>query len=253
MADAAAGPQGLTPRQQASRDVQTLVRCALTASLATFDRSTGHPYVSLVTVATAPDGAPVLLLSKLARHTRNLMADGRASLLFDGTQGTADPLAGGRATLLGRIAPTVDPTDRRRFIARHEASAVYADFQDFAFYKLVPGHAHFIGGFGRIVELDASEFLIDVRSSAPLIEAEPEIVAHMNRDHAEAVALYATALLGEQPGCWRMTGIDPAGADLLDGRCARRLNFENMLATAGDARRALADLAGAARGASPRR
>ena len=251
MPDQPSIPNVQTPDPATIRDVQNIVRRALTASLATLDQSTGHPYASLVTVATAPDGAPVLLLSTLARHTRNLLADARVSLLFDGTEGTGDPLAGGRVTFIGRIEPTQDPTDRRRFLARHETAAGYADFQDFSFYKLKAEKAHFIGGFGRIIELQSNAFLTDVSGSARLIAAEPDIIAHMNQDHADAIALYATELLHASPGVWRMTGIDPTGTDLLLGRCTQRLNFEKMLESLGDARRVLADLAAAARGASP--
>lgn len=133
------------------------------ASLATLDRETGHPYASLVTVALDGEGRPVLLLSALARHTRNLEADRRASLLFEPTSSASgDPLAGGRVTVVGRVA-AVDPAEpgfdevRARFLAHNPEAEGYAGFSDFRFYRLEIVTAHFIGGFGRIVEVSAAD------------------------------------------------------------------------------------------------
>src|SRR5262245_22754268 len=113
-----------------------LVRSTLKGSLATLDRETGHPYASLVLVATEPDGAPILLISKLALHTRNLDKDLRASLLIDGTSGLGDPLTGGRVTLMGEARPTSSGTAMRRFLARHPSAESYAAFTDFGVYRL---------------------------------------------------------------------------------------------------------------------
>lgn len=223
-----------------------MVRRGLTAALATFDRATGHPYVSLVLVATTPAGEPLLLLSGLARHTHNLRANSRASLLFDGTSGSADPLAGGRATLIGRVLSRDGAWARDRFLSRHPSASAYADFADFGFHALAVQGAHFIGGFGRIVELTAADVLIATAGAETLLAAEPEIVAHMNQQHAAAVAHYATEVLGEPVDAWRMTGIDPEGADLVAGARTTRLSFAGRAATPQDARRELAHLAGAA-------
>jgi heme iron utilization protein len=232
-------------------EVRGIVRRALSASLATVDQATGFPYASLVLVACAPDGAPVLLLSQLARHTRNLLADARASLLFDGTAGSADPLAGGRVTLIGRIVPCGDPAIRCRFLRRHPSAAGYADFQDFGFYVMVPDRAHYVGGFGRIVELLAGEVLIETSGAEALLAVETEFLANANADHADTIGRCATRLLREPAGQCLMTGIDPEGMDLLAGRRAVRLTFAKRLRTPADARQALAHLAHAVRGASP--
>ena len=138
------------PRHRAS-----LIRTALKASLATLDRATGHPYASLILVATEPDGAPVFLISRLALHTRNLEKDPRASLLIDGTGGLGDPLTGGRLTLMGEARPSASPTALRRFLARHPSAEGYAGFADFSIYALEVASGHYIGGFGRIVDLAA--------------------------------------------------------------------------------------------------
>src|ERR1043166_6208788 len=130
-----------------------LIRTALKASLATLDRDTGHPYASLILVATEPDGTPVFLISRLALHTRNLEKDPRASLLIDGTGGLGDPLTGGRLTLMGEARPSDSPTARRRFLARHPSAEGYAGFADFSIYALVVASGHYIGGVGRNVRL----------------------------------------------------------------------------------------------------
>lgn len=147
----------------AAEEAARLMSQAGKASLATLERGTGHPYVSLVTVALDCEGRPLMLLSALARHTRNLEADGRASLLFEPTSlASGDPLAGGRVTVVGRV-DMVDPADpsfddvRARFLAHNPEAEGYAGFSDFRFYRLEIVTAHFIGGFGRIVEVSASE------------------------------------------------------------------------------------------------
>ena len=103
--------------------------------------------------------------------------------------------------------------------------------------------AHFIGGFARIVDLPAAALSTDISDATGLIEAEADIVAHMNEDHADALSLYATVVAKCAPGDWRMTGIDPEGIDLLHRSNSARIEFPTRVATPGDARRALAALA----------
>lgn len=235
------------PPASASLATRTLVRKALKATLATLDRTSGHPYASLVTIATNPAGAPLLLISKLALHTQNLMADQRASLLCDGTGLEGDPLANGRVTLIGHVRPTTDTTARRRFLARHPEAEMYASFADFAFYELELERAHYIGGFGRIVDLSPQDLLLDTSAAHDLIEAEPDIVAHMNADHTETLELYATAICSAARGPWRMTGIDPEGFDIVrDGACHRVL-FLDPVFSANQSRTAFKGLADLAR------
>ncbi|MGD9743789.1 MAG: HugZ family protein [Hyphomicrobium sp.] len=121
------------------------------ATLATSLADSGNwPYASLVLIATDRDGAPLLLLSELAEHTRNLAKDPRASLLVDGTGGLDNPLTGARATLLGRVSPTADAEALERFIARHSTARIYAGFRDFRCYRFEIERAHLVAGFGRI-------------------------------------------------------------------------------------------------------
>ena len=225
MSEHASAPEhGPKPRREpsAAEASRGLVRSALKGALATLEPGSGLPYASLVTVATEPDGTPLLLLSRLAVHTRNILADARASLMIDGTGLDGDPLAGGRVTLIGRVEPTGSPTARGRFLARHPGAAMYVDFTDFRFFALRPERAHFIGGFGRIVDLPANDLVHPVHGAERLVEAEAEIVAHMNEDHADTLRLYATALLDGPDAEWRLIGVDPDGCDLLaDGRGLR--------------------------------
>ena len=230
---------------------KSLLRTALKGALATLSKGSGHPYASLVLTATDSDGTPLLLISRLALHTQNLTADPRASLLIDGTgPGTdapADTMAGVRVTLIGTARPTESKTARARFLARHASAKGYADFPDFGFYALDLQSAHFIGGFGRIVDLSPSDLLVPLAGAEALVESEPGIVAHMNADHADALELYATRLLGAERGAWRMTGIDPEGCDLVLGARGLRLPFTLRVSNADAARAELVRLVGLAR------
>ncbi len=228
-------------------DARGLVRRALKASLATLDPGTGYPYASLIIVANDPSGAPTLLISNLARHTRNLVNDNRASILVDGTGATGDPLQGARVTLFGLAEKTDDPAVRRRFLARHPEAEFYAGFPDFSFWRLKVEGAHYIGGFGRIVDLKPEHLLIDTASAEPLLAAEADILEHMNADHADAVQLYATLLAGGAEGVWRMTGIDPEGCDLISEGDTRRILFAAPIATPTQAREELVRLTNEAR------
>ncbi len=231
---------------------KSLTRAALKGSLATVQKPSAHPYASLVLTATDSDGTPVFLISKLALHTQNLQNDCRASLLIDatgaGTDPNADPMEGARITLIGEVQPTQSATARARFLARHPKAQGYADFADFGFYALRPQRAHFIGGFGKIVDIEGGDLLVPLAGAEDLVAAEPGIVSHMNADHADAILFYATKLLGAPSGPWRMTGIDPEGCDLVLGARGLRLNFGGRITSAAAARAELVRLVGVARG-----
>jgi putative heme iron utilization protein len=218
---------------------RSLVRRGLKAALATLDRGSGHPYASLVTMATEPDGTPIFLISRLALHTQNLLADRRASLLIDGTDDEGDPLAGARVTVMGQASPETSSTARSRFLARHPAAASYVHFDDFAFYRLKLEWAHFVGGFGRITRLGPAELILLMGDTADLVASEAEIVAEVNRDRSREVELLATRLAAGPPGPWRLTGIDPAGLDLMFGGHTRRVEFSSPVKTAEAAKRQL--------------
>ena len=223
-----------------------LLREARSGALATLADGSGDPYCSLVNVATSADGSPLLLISQLALHTRNIVADARVSLMLDERK-AGDPLEGGRVMLAGTAAPDTDEATRRRYLARHPDAEMFVGFRDFAFYRIALSRAHLVAGFGRIIDLSADEILTDVGEAQTLLEAEADVCAHMNADHADALRLYATKLLGAPEGEWRCVGCDPEGLDLQCDRMARRLTFSRPANSPGALRQALKQLADRAR------
>jgi putative heme iron utilization protein len=222
-----------------------LLRATDRASLATLDAD-GWPFASLALLAVDHDAAPLLLISDLAEHSKNLQRDPRVSLLVDGTAGLEEPLTGARVTLLGRAERMAEPRLKARFVARHPGAALYADFKDFAIWRVAIERGHLVAGFGRIHWIAGAD-LLDEPAPA-LIEAEPGILAHMNADHGAAVDLYARALLGRDGAGWRLTGVDAEGCDLRLGGGVARLDFPARIADAQGARAALVALAERARG-----
>ncbi len=224
-----------------------LLRATRAGTLATLDRNSGHPFASLVNVATGLDGSPIILVSRLSTHTANLERDGRASVLL-AAGGKGDPLAHPRLTVLGEfVRRDDDPRLRRRFLARHPKSELYAGFADFSFWRMTVVAAHLNGGFARAADLTAQDVLTDLDGADGLIAAEESAVAHMNADHADAAALYATKLVGGAEGDWRVTGVDPEGLDLALGDATLRLSFPHRITDAASLRSVLKDLAERAR------
>jgi putative heme iron utilization protein len=243
----AQAPADFDPKTEA----KSLLRASRAGSLATLDRNTGHPFASLVNVATDVDGSPLILISRLSTHTANLEVDGRASILLAST-GKGDPLAHPRLTLIGSFAQMKrdsadEPRVRRRFLSRHPKSELYAGFADFSFWRLGVVSAHLNGGFARAADLKATDVLTDVAGAEELIETEEGAVIHMNSDHAEAVRLYATKLLGANDGKWRLTGLDPDGLDLALGDATLRLPFLERVTGAAQLRKVVVDLVAKAR------
>lgn len=249
----AAAEQEPEPGAVVRRLVRAAERAALASALAR--DGSGRPYASLVLAAADHDASPLLLLSDLADHSKNLARDPRAALLYDGTAGYVDPLTGPRASLQGEIRAVADEATatrlKRRFVARHPGAGRYADFRDFQLYRLDLDSVHLVAGFGRIHWLDPAAVLFDARDCRPLTATEDDIVGHMNGDHGEALALIARRLLGLPDGAadapWRMTGIDPEGFDLRSGPRLARADFAEPIHDAREARAALVALARRAR------
>jgi putative heme iron utilization protein len=223
-----------------------LLREGRSAALASLMPGTGDPYCSLVNVATAADGAPLLLISRLAVHTKNVLADPRVSLMIDERK-AGDPLQGARVMLMGTVSATDDGDVRRRYLERQPEAEMFAGFADFAFYRLALTGAHLVAGFGRIVDLKPADILTSVDDAAELTAAEPDILAHMNADHADTCRLYATKLLGADDGAWRCVGCDPEGLELQLDRTALRLPFPQRIRSPGVLRQVLKQLAEQAR------
>jgi putative heme iron utilization protein len=223
-----------------------LMREARSGALATLMQGNGAPYCSLVNVASAADGSPLLLISRLAVHTKNVLADPRVSLMLDERK-EGDPLQGARVMLMGRAVATDDADVRRRYLARQPEAEMFASFGDFGFYRIALDGAHLVAGFGRIVDLGPPDLLTDLTGADAIVAGESEIIAHINDDHADTVRLYATKLLGAADGEWRCVGCDPDGLELQRDRTALRLAFPKRIKDTGPLRQVLKQLADAAR------
>jgi putative heme iron utilization protein len=238
----------LTADFEPARAVRLLLRRSRQGALATLMAGSADPYCSLVNVASASDGSPILLISRLAIHTKNLLADARVSLMLD-ERVEGDPLEGSRIMLSGH-AEEIGPDReivRRRYLNAHPAAEVFVDFKDFSFFRIRPTGTHLVAGFGRIVDLKPAQFLTDISDAGALVEAEQGAVEHMNTDHQEALGLYATRLLGAVADDWRCSGLDPEGIDLQAGNKTLRLDFPERVTGPGELRKMLVRLAEQAR------
>lgn len=234
-------------------EAKELLRATRSGTLAT--TTPEHtPFASLVTVATMPDGSPILLVSRLAAHTRHLEADPHLSLLLART-GKGDPLAHPRLTLEGAAARVSEPDARAalraRFLSRHPKAELYADFPDFSFWRVTVERAHLNGGFARAASFDGTALTTALDGAESLVAAEGSALGHLNADHEDALALYATVLAGELPGAWRATGLDPEGLDLACGDRTARIVFPAPVRTPEALRQVLVELAASARSAAP--
>jgi len=199
----------------------------------------GWPYGSLVLVGVDHDLSPILLLSDLAEHTKNIAADPRASLLIDGTVGHDDPLSAPRVALMGRIARIDDRPTTARYIAHHPASALYVGFADFHFFRLTIERAHLVAGFGRIRWLEADE--IRPPWPAELVRDERKLVDALNQDGG-LVRRLALKVGAETDIGWKIVGLDRDGLDLNQRGLRLRLWFDRPVTTTDEALAAI-DLA----------
>lgn len=226
---------------------RTLVDAARVGTLSTLLESRGGvPFGSLAPYGLDADGQPILLISRLAVHTRNLAADERASLLVV-EAGDDDPLAIGRVTLVGRVGPLSErerAAQRDDYLARQPNARAWVDFADFAFHRLAVEVAYFVAGFGAMGWVDGADY----RAAAPdpLAPHAAGILAHMNADHADALRLYCQAFAGVTTEQATMTAIDRLGlrvrAETGDGPRALRIAFPRPATTPAEARAVLVEM-----------
>lgn len=225
-----------------------LARAASGASLAT--QSGGQPFVSLVTPAFGDDFTPLMLLSSLSEHTRQLRADPRCALLVSGLADSINPQTAPRLTLTG-LASEVQaqqvPGLKARWLAKHPYAALYADFGDFSLWQMEIGGAMLVGGFARANRIKLLELLPNASAIEVVAAAAQDIIGHVNADHADAVAAIATGLLGGPAGDWHMVSIDTDGADLAAGELVLRLAFDKPVANPAEIRSELVRAAREAR------
>src|SRR5580698_581364 len=148
----------------AAGQARSLLRRSRQGALATLMPGCGDPYCSLVNVASDMDGSPILLISRLALHTQNILGDSRVSLMLD-ERAAGDPLEGARIMLAGRAEEASGDQAaslRRRYLNAHPSAETFVDFKDFSFFRIVPSGAHLVAGFGRIVDLKPDQFLTDI-------------------------------------------------------------------------------------------
>lgn len=201
------------------------------------------PFATLVQTGFDSDGTPLLLLSKLAIHRRNIERSPQASLLFDGTAGMADRLAGPRITVAGRIEHRDDPAALQRFVAQNPGAELYAGFSDFALFALIPDAAHFVSGFGAIRWVPVDRLLIDAAAAQQIARQAPQLIEQANLEHGGGLA----AAAGQEGAAQtRIAALDAAGIDVTvtspGGSVSRYLPFGKIAASAVEARRALARL-----------
>jgi putative heme iron utilization protein len=220
-----------------------LLRATRMGSLATSDAA-GQAYVSLVTPAFLPDLSPVVLLSTLSEHTRQLQAEPRCGLMVVGSAPETNPQTAPRISLVCTAVVDTSADARARYLAVHPYAALYADFTDFSFWRLSIVRASFVGGFARAGRLSAAALQPDPAAVASILAAEPSVLAHCNADHADALALLA----GGGDG-WRMVTADTDGCDLAREDVVRRIAWPAPVGDAGALRAALVQLVGEARAA----
>ena len=216
---------------------RALLRAARSATLATAEA--GQPSAALVTPAPAPDLSLLMLLSGLSAHTRHLAEDGRCALMVSGEATDANPQTAPRLTVTGIATPEPDPALKARWVARHPYAAFYADLGDFRLLRLRPSGGQFIGGFASAHRLSQADLTPDPAAIAAVLAAEPDILAHVNADHADALARIAGS-----PG-WRMAAADVDGCDLVRDDTVLRIAWSGPVADAGGVRTELVRLAGA--------
>lgn len=234
------------PEPTYAERARTLVHRGRVGTLATLSRRLpGHPFASVMPYAVDEAGRPVVLISSMAVHTQNLQADPRASLLVAEPDWTGEPLAAGRVTLMGAMRPVPgDAAEAARggYLARHPQAAAWVDFEDFAFHRLEPTALYFVGGFAAMDWIDPDAYR--AARPDPLADAASGILEHMNRDHPDALLVFARVLGGvpDAEGA-TMVAVDRLGFRLrirAGGRLqGARIAFPEEVVSGDAARRAL--------------
>jgi heme iron utilization protein len=246
---------GPAPRRTPAEEARALVASTNVATLATHSVD-GYPWASLVAFGSfEEDGTPVLFVSRLAEHARNLERDPRASLVAADPHPGSDVLAGGRVTLAGtaeRPAPALAGEARDVYVAAVPSAKAYLDFRDFSLWILRVERVRWVGGYGRMDSVDAGSYA--AAEADPVARAAAGARAHLNDDHADALLAIAQALGGYPDATTAAcASIDRYGLDLeLDtprGPAAARVGFAERVTAADGLRAATVELARRARGA----
>jgi hypothetical protein len=244
------------PEPSHAERTRTLLSLGSVGTLSTLSRKhAGFPFGSLMPYALDSAGRPLFLISNMAMHTQNLKADSRCSLFLSQPASDGDPLGAARATLVGRAEPVAEHdlgAVREAYLARHENSRYWIDFSDFGFFRLEPLDIYYVGGFGVMGWVEASDY--EQAAPDPLAEAAPGILAHMNADHADAMMLLARVRAQIESTEAAMTSVDRLGFTLRlkteQGMKGARVNFPREVSSPQETRAALVEMVRAARAAS---
>jgi hypothetical protein len=238
-------PQPQLPEPTYAERTRTLLSLTAIGTLSSLSRKhAGFPFGSLMPFALDTAGRPIFLISNMAMHTQNLKADPRCSLFVSQASVDGDPLGAARATLVGH-AERVEADDlasvREQYLARHQNSRYWVDFADFAFFRLQPIDVYYVGGFGVMGWVAASDY--ETAAPDPLAEVAPGILAHMTADHVDAMIQLARAHAQIEASEATMTAIDRLGFHLrlktAEGMKGARINFPREVATAKETREVL--------------
>ena len=248
----ASGPAS-QPGPGLAERARTLLELGRTGTLSTHSRKQpGFPFGSLMPYAMDSGGHPIFLISTMAMHTKNLQADSRASLLVTQPGVSGDLLANSRITLLGHAKPVADgevASVRALYIERHPNSSQWVEFEDFSFYFLNVIDVYYIGGFGVMGWVPNTDY--DQAQPDPLLDSAPGIIAHMNKDHADAIALLTRAATGINPQEARMTSVDRLGFQVQlktdAGSKVERISFPREVRNPLEARTVLIEMVALAR------
>lgn len=229
----------------AAHEARRFLRAAHNGILSTHSaRLPGYPFGSVAPFVLDHAGHPLILISTIAEHTKNIQADPHVSLIAFDPAGT-DIQAGARLTLVGDAEPAAkDDLLRARYLRYFPQAEQYFDMHDFQFYRITVQQARYIGGFGKIHWLPAADLMPPASS---LAEQEPGILAHMNADHLENLRAYCRHVHDVQPEQAEMIGIDTDGFDVRADGALRRFTFDAPITDALQARTALVALAQACR------
>lgn len=232
MAGAARGRMGTVVRQ--------LVRTPREGALATLSSDDdqagqGAPYVSFVTVAADLDGSPILLLSGLADHTKNLDRNARCSLLLEERSGNpANPQTGARVSLTGQLARTDDKDAARRFLARHPGARLYAGFGDFSFYRMQVDRARYVGGFGSAVSLERDKFILGPKAIRAFEKEQWALLDRLNKEQSALIRKLCRQRISRRGKHWQAMLVDADGLDVVCGKRQARLCFDRPAKDASD-------------------
>ena len=248
-----AGDQPILPEPTFGERARTLVYLGRIGSLSTLSRKQpGFPFGSVMPYGLDDHGRPIFLISTMAMHTQNLQADHHASLLVTQDDAGTDPLGASRLTLVGNVLPIPksEVTDARKlYLARHANSRYWVDFEDFSFYRMDVVDVYYVGGFGVMGWVSASEYARSQRD--PLADSMAEIIQHMNADHKDALVLLARAFAGIESQEATMTAVDRLGfhvrVQAQDGMRGARIAFLREVRNPAETRKVLVEMVELAR------